>query len=206
MAGATGTADAVIAAARKHLGEPTPDNYCASFVTKAFKEGGSPSAFSGSSRVSTIAGQFSAERQSTDMSTARSGDLIVFGEDEHIAIYTLNGMVIGTVGANDVQGQALTKVMEVRADTIMTIKHKTTPTITRVLHTGLVASLVLQASNGTGMMKTGGLEGGLINIGNDLAAFGSFAWLPGLAANGAVLIVVLVLAVSGLRQVVDASG
>ena len=91
-----GDAQSVLAAATARLGEVTNENACATFVSQVFKAAGAGSAFPFSGWVPTIVGSFSGAQISNDPQTAMPADLIVFGKNEHIAIYEGSGQVIGT--------------------------------------------------------------------------------------------------------------
>jgi hypothetical protein len=191
---------AVIAEAAKRNGQvypvTGPDGGCATFVSAVFAATGNGSIFGSSASVRAIVGRFPPDRVLTlGVLMASPADLIVFGNDEHIGIYAGNNQVWNTNGAGGVNKVQLQDVSIIRTATGLGFS--------KVLKTGLSEA---GSGTGTGVMKVGGLEGGLINTADALAAFGTFAWLPGLAANGAVLVLVLVLAVVGIRQVVDSSG
>jgi hypothetical protein len=126
--------DDVLAAANKHVGEKAPnDNYCASFVTQAFREGGHGSAFAGSSRVADIAAQFSGAQVSADPATAMPADLITFGDNDHIMIYAGNDQVVGTGGLMDGNGVLIPGSTTIKVVPTGYVR----PAFSRVLHTGL---------------------------------------------------------------------
>ena len=199
-----GTAADVIAAARSHIGQAAGQNDCAKAVSAWFREGGAPGAFSGSTWVPSIVAQFSGAKVSTDLATALTGDLIVFGPDKkgldgHIGVYTGSGMVVNTNGY-----APNTKVQEQAVKDIVT---DAGTGFSKVLHTGLVHGILDLGSNpGEKLIDPlGRIQGNLQDA--SAALFGSmFGWVPMFAANGAVLVLVLVLATVGIRQVVDSSG
>jgi hypothetical protein len=196
-----GDAYSVIAAAGARLGEVTNENDCAKFVSEVFRDSGNGLVFPYSTWVPSIVGSFRGTAISTDPQTAMAGDLIVFGTNEHIMIYEGSGMVIGTGTGKS----GVTSVVSVSIGAVTTDKGLG---FSKVLHTGLTQM------SGTELVKSPGTYGptlnpldafgpGGINV-DPLAAFGTiFAWVPSFVANGAVLLLIVVLAVGGIRQVVD---
>jgi hypothetical protein len=131
----TGTqANQVIAAAQARLGQTVPNsNWCANFLTEVFKSAGLASTFSASSWVPTLVKNFSAKGTvSTDLTTAKPGDLIVFGNSEHVMLYEGSSQVIGT--ATDMV-TGITHVVEVPWNSVYTVSGAKGPSM--VLHTNL---------------------------------------------------------------------
>lgn len=125
------TAADVIAQARKHLGDELPQNSCARFVCQVFAEAGAPLPHP-SAWVPTLVAQWPADDRDTDPSSAEPGDLVIFGDSEHVMISTGNGMVIGTGG-----GPGGQTVAEVHASSIYTGNHPYSPghsTVSLILH------------------------------------------------------------------------
>jgi hypothetical protein len=141
-------ADDVLVAAGAHIGEKAGDNDCAKFVTQAFREAGHSSAFSGSNWVPSIAAQFSGAQVSTDLSTAKRADLIDFGSDDHIMIYSGNDMVVGTAGSSDSKGNLIPGTTYVVQKLVASI----TPGFSKVLHTGMDTG----SGSGSDTSTTGG--------------------------------------------------
>lgn len=128
----TGTqANQAIATAQSQLGTTVPNSkWCANFVSSVFKSAGLSSVFSATSSVPALVAQFSG-KTSTNISTAQPGDLIVFGNNEHVMMYEGSSQVIGT--ATNTAG--VTKVIETNMNNVITDSGKVGPSL--VLHTGL---------------------------------------------------------------------
>ena len=133
----TGTgaqANQAVAAAQSHLGETVPNsNWCANFVSQVFKEAGLASAFSASASVPTLVSEFSG-KTSTNVTSAQPGDLIVFGNAEHVMMYEGSGQVIGTA----TEASGVTKVIETNWNNVYTDSGAIGPSM--VLHTNLDSS------------------------------------------------------------------
>ena len=185
-----GDPNALIADARKHKGLVTGPKDCANFVSVVFEETGNATVFGMSGSVPTIVGRFSADQQSTDQSSATGADLIVFGNDDHIMIYSGNGLVVGTsTGADKV-----TKVVEVPIAAVRTGPNADLG-FSKVLHTDLT-----HTPNSLGPPDLNPID----IAGGAAGAVGTmFAWVPGFALNAGVLLFAAVLVFMGLREVVS---
>ncbi len=192
-------ADAVIGAARSHIGETQCLTCCASFVSSVFAEAKvypviAGRTWSASSWVPTIVGEFPASQQSTGILDGLPGDLVIFGDNEHIMLYAGSGHVVGTGTGKD----GITRVVEVLMKDVVTATGKG---FSRILFTGLTTGTRLGQMDyvGNQVVAAGGSALG------DL--FGSmFAWVPGFAVNAAILVLALVLVLVGVRETVASVG
>lgn len=126
-------ADAVVADARKYIGQSKCDNCCASFVSQVFGETGHGDIFGSSASVPAIDGRFSGAAVSSDLGSAQPADLIVFGGDDHIMVYAGNGRVVGTAGRFGSNGQLVSGSTTVQETDVGAVS----PSASKVLHTGL---------------------------------------------------------------------
>ena len=129
----TGTqANQAIAAAQARLGQTVPNStWCANFISEVYKSAGLSSVFSATGYVPTLVGQFSG-KTSTDITTAKPGDLIVFGNNEHVMLYEGSSTVIGT--ATNVS-TGVSTVIETNWSNVYTDSGAKGPSL--VLHTNL---------------------------------------------------------------------
>jgi len=124
-------ASTAIDVAKMHVGETVPKKWCANFVSQVYKEAGFSSIFSASGYVPTLVAQFTG-KSSTDVTTAQPGDLIVFGNNEHVMMYEGAGKVIGTA----TNGQTgISSVIETDWNNVYTDSGAKGPSL--VLHTNL---------------------------------------------------------------------
>src|ERR1035437_4149187 len=160
---ATGTqASTVVDIAKLHVGETVPNSiWCANFVSQVYKEAGLSSVFKASGWVPTLVSQ-AAGKTSTDINSAQPGDLIVFGNNEHVMLYEGKGLVIGT--ATNVSTH-VSSVIETDWNTVYTDSGAKGPKL--VIHTNL-----------DGSTPTGHTLADFLKI-SDPADFG----LPTVAAN-----------------------
>jgi hypothetical protein len=198
----------IIGYAESKRGESRDVRGCATFVSDAFTVGcgtaGVSKPFSASSNVAGIVGQFPPSAISSDVGSALPADLIVFGDDEHVMIYTGNGNVVGTLG-----GEGTTTVQDKALAAVVTKRHPTVPVPVKVIHTGMASTDVI---------------GGLVGAGWDLspigvatdpgqavadvqaaigAVFGDFKWVPIFAINAGILVGAGALIYVGLKQTVS---
>lgn len=129
----TGTqASTVVDIAKLHIGETVPNsNWCANFVSQVYKEAGLSSIFKASSLVPTLVNE-SAGKTTTNILAAQPGDLIVFGNNEHVMVYAGSGSVIGT--ATDVS-TGVSKVIQTDWNNVYTDSGAKGPSL--VIHTNL---------------------------------------------------------------------
>src|ERR1035437_10643533 len=110
-------ASQVVDIATLHIGETVPNsNWCANFVSQVYKEAGLSSVFKASGWVPTLVSQ-AAGKTTTNIMAAQPGDLIVFGNNEHVMIYAGNGHVIGTATS---AATGVTKVVQTDMNSVFT--------------------------------------------------------------------------------------
>jgi hypothetical protein len=186
--------------AAKHVGESKDVNGCAQFVSDMVAEAGIAASITGAkwsrtSSVPAMVAEFDDAHVYIGASipfTALSGDLVVFGKNEHVMIYAGNQTVIGTGGTS-----GATKVVSVPATDVYATSGGR---ITRVLYTGLGgAPPVVPASITIGPVNSSAISDAVGSI------FGNFAWVPILALNAGVLILAAALIWAGLKQTVGAA-
>jgi hypothetical protein len=195
-------AQTVIQVARFEMGKRTSDNGCASEVSLIFKQAGAASAFKQSSSVKTIVSSFKAADISTSIGTAELADLIVFGDDEHVMVYSGNGLVIGTW----THPNAATIVGEVSATSVVTDNHRTPPTISKILHTHLTGvadpdnKTIVAANDHTAVW-----DAAASTVGDAVGGmFGTmFAWVPSFAVNAGIVVVAGALVVAGAKGLLE---
>lgn len=194
-------ADALVADARSHLGEARTNQDCANFVSQVYKEAGHGSVFGSSNRVATIVSKFPADRiQNTDLNSI--GDLVVFGDDEHIMIFSdaRDGKCVGTASTHDEDLRGVSVVREVFIRSIGTKKY---PTACPVKY--LVTALSPSPELGLPLLTDPGkaLSDTAAQVAPEL--FGTlFGWVPGFALNAGVLLIAAGLVYVGAKQVVGA--
>jgi hypothetical protein len=121
-----------IAVAQLHVGEVVPNsNWCANFVSQVYKEAGLSSFFSATGSVPTLVGEFTG-KTSKNITSAQPGDLIVFGDNEHVMLYEGSGKVIGT--ATDTSTN-ISRVIETDWNNVYTNSGAKGPSL--VIHTNL---------------------------------------------------------------------
>ena len=131
VTGQSAQASTVIDIATLSLGAVQKDSLqCANFVSKVFKDAGLSSVVPASGWVPTLVNQ-AAGKTSTDITSAQPGDLIVFGNQEHVMIYKGAGQVIGTATV----APGVTKVIQTDWNNITTVSGINKPTL--VIHTNL---------------------------------------------------------------------
>jgi hypothetical protein len=124
-----------IATAQLHVGEVVPNsNWCAYFVSDVYKEAGLSSLFAATGYVPTLVSEFSG-KTSKNITTAQPGDLIVFGNNEHVMMFEGGSTVIGT--ATDASG--ITRVVETNMNNVTTDSGAKGPSL--VLHANLDGTL-----------------------------------------------------------------
>jgi hypothetical protein len=88
--------------ARSHVNNPSTVNQCANFVSSCIAEAKVAAAmditWKPSGYVPDVVAEFPAAKIVSGAGSAQPGDLIVFGDNEHVAIYSGGNKVIGTAG------------------------------------------------------------------------------------------------------------
>ena len=216
-----GDGQAVVVAAGKYAGvpwvfgghDPKKGLDCVGLVVKAFHDTGDGALVGNSYTVTALVAQHKGPKYKGSSVVAHVGDLIVYGPNEHVAIYMGGGQIISALGGMppDTKKPGVS-VCGVHA--MLGTNGKTMP-ITAVLYMQLA-----QPAGGGGidlnpLDMIGNAIGGVAALPGNVTAdavnasaniFGDmFAWLPQFAANGAVLVLIVYLAVGGIRQLVDES-
>jgi hypothetical protein len=200
-----GSAEEVLQQAVFYIGKPYrlgasgPTYFdCAGLVYRVFQDTGNGKLVTAHNVPNQAAEFRSRGKEDLNPASARDGDLITFGAYEHIGLYGHGGVISALVS-----GVSLTEI-----NALLDGNGKPMP-VHSVLHTDLSA---VPSSADNGPLGLTGLQRKLPGeIGDSAAAaaaavLGNFGWVPTVAVNGAVLVVVLYLAVGGIRQVVDAAG
>lgn len=196
----------VVGWALNQTGSVRGENDCATFVSDAYAAGcklaGVPNPLRRNSWVAGLVNQFPKSAVSSDLATANQADLIVFGDEEHVMLWVGSGnKVVGTCGGQPTTGVwpepasgTLTKVVEIDYTEARTNHYGASPPPVKVVHVGLAQpGDVVSGVTDAVTTAAGGLFGAM------------FGWVPGLAANGAVLALIVWLAVTGIRQLLDSA-
>ena len=191
----------VIGYAESKKGESRDVNGCADFVSEAFAVGCGtakvPMPFTKSGWVPDIVSQFPPSAITSDVGSARPADLIIFGDNEHVMIYTGNGYVVGTLG-----GKGTTTVQDKAIGAVVTVNHPTTPVPVKVIHTGLASTDVIGGLVGAIGVVTNPGKAVSDVTGAIGALFGDWKWVPTFAINAGILVGAGALVYVGLKQVV----
>lgn len=206
----TTPADAVIAAARKHLGNSgavfysDPKNACAAFVSRVFQDAGVVPVIAGrkwssSDSVPAVVAEFPSSQRDPSELDGNLADLVVFGANSHLMIYTGSGHVIGTLSTPKT-GPSSSVVTEVFIGDVQ-------PAFSLILHTGLATGdqqTSLKTTSGSGLDPVAAAEAVAAATANAITTgFGTiFAWVPGFAVNAGILVFAAALVWAGIRELV----
>jgi hypothetical protein len=199
---ATWAAADILAYARSKKGESRCDTCCASFVSEAFTAGTAAAhvamPFGATASVPALVGEFDPTEvellSATSKVPTKPADLIVFGDNAHVMIYSGNGNVCGTSGKAGSNGVLIPGSTTVVVDFPMA---SISPPATKVLHTNMDAG-------DTVIDPLGALGDAITTATSDL--FGTmFGWIPAFAINAGILLLAAALVFVGIKQTLSSA-